>query len=81
MRLPETGSVVPQYARRNLRHCVQYTQYAAVPQCDAASYTVTQSGAIRRLSLRAFQFSKESFFPKYFISDLFEREILINQQV
>ena len=33
-------SVVPQYARRNLRHCVQYTQYAAVPQCDAASYTV-----------------------------------------
>ena len=29
--------LVPQYARRNLRHCVQY---AAVPQCDAASYTV-----------------------------------------
>jgi len=29
----------------------------------------------------AFQFSKESFFPKYFIFDLFERELLINQQV
>jgi len=27
-----THSVVPQYARRNLRHCVQYTQYAAVPR-------------------------------------------------
>ena len=43
-----------QYARRNLRHCVQYTQYAAVPQCDAASYTVllTQSGAIHRVLRR-----------------------------
>jgi len=45
---------VSQYARRNLRHCVQYTQYAAVPQCDAASYTVllTQSGAIHRVLRR-----------------------------
>ncbi len=52
-------------------------QYRSVLHCVVE----TQSGAIRRLSLRAFQFSKESFFPKYFISDLFEREILMNQQV
>jgi len=51
-------------------------QYRSVLHCVVE----TQSGAIRRLSLRAFQFSKESFFPKYFISDLFERE-LMNQQV
>ncbi len=33
-------SVVPQYARQNLRHCVQYTQYAAVPQYAAESCVV-----------------------------------------
>jgi len=36
---------------------------------------------LRVVPFDVFQFSKESFFPKYFISDLFEREILMNQQV
>jgi len=75
---------VPQYARRNLRHCVQYTQYAAVPQCDAASYTVL-------LKLRVVPYdvfhcghsnsAKKVFSPNILFLDLFEREILINQQV
>ena len=67
-------SVVPQYAGQNLRHCVQYTQHAAVPQYTAASYTMLLKLGV--VSIEPFlcghsnsskqKFSHNFFFPLYF---------------